>query len=267
MTPEDIVQIEKLFAWRADAPLWRKGESPHRRAELLKPRQFWTLLKETPVIYQPLGTIEYHERCSPLGTDTLKAWGVCLRAADISGGVVLPPIFWGIDLFRRRQPNEPIRRGMDSTAGFRLPGSTYQLRDETYYNLLVDVVEECFESGAELVVLLTGHNGPTQEHMVRRVAAEFNDETDREIVYATNDLELLRREEALPGGHGGLYEALMAEAFKPGIVDLDELPGDPEAHCCGGGFGREDFDPAGGNRFMNRAAELVAEQVRARLIA
>ena len=112
MTPDDMAAINELFAHRNGESLWRQDETPHRRAEFLKPRQFWTLLQQAPVIYQPLGTIEYHERCSPLGTDTLKAWGVSQRAADISGGVVLPPVFWGIDLFRRRNPDEPIRRGM-----------------------------------------------------------------------------------------------------------------------------------------------------------
>jgi len=267
MTPHDREAIEALFAHRQAKPLWRPGEKPHRRAEFLKARQFWALLQESPVIYQPLGTIEYHERCSPLGTDTLKAWGVCLRAADLTGGVVLPPVYWGIDLFRRGNPDQPIRRGMDSVAGFRLPGSTYQLRDETYYNLLVDIVNECRASGAALVVLLTGHNGPTQEHMVRRVAAEFNDAAGSEIVYATNDLELLRREQELPGGHGGLYEALMAEAFQEGLVNLDEMPEDQEKHCCGGRFTRADFDVERGKRFMARSAELVAAQVKARLKA
>ena len=268
MEARDREGIAKLFSHVAGRPLWRDEDVPHRRAELLRPRQFWTLLSESPVIYQPMGSVEYHERCSPLGTDALKAWGICLAAAEESGGIVLPPLFWGIDTARRSAIDDRVRFGMNSTSGFRLPGTAFSVRDETLQALLTDIVNECRRAGAEMVVLLTGHNAQPQEHMIRRVEAECNQAAGREIVYATNDIELLRKRQELGDvdcRHGGQYEALMAEAHTPGSVDLAELPADPADHVCGGGFVPEQFDPEVGRKLMARAGVLVGQQVATRL--
>ena len=268
MDPQDIPHIEKLFEYAADRPLFPAGQAPHRRAEQLKPRQFWRLIQEAPIFYQPLGTIEYHERCNPLGVDAFKAWGVCQAAADVSGGIVLPPLYWGLDTARRKQPDHPIRYGMNSTAGFRLPGTTFVIRDETFHALLTDIVAEAGRAGCQLLVLLTGHNGGPQEHMIRRIARECADRHSRPAVYATNDNELLSLAnvfETLDGRHGGLYETLLAEAVLPGTVDLEELPPDVEEHCCGGRFTRDQFDTELGRQLLAHAGELVGQQVRTRL--
>ena len=268
MDKVDIAKIESLFSHRDGAAIWRAGETPHRRAELLKPRQFWSLIREAPIFYQPLGTIEYHERCNPLGTDALKAWGVCLASADISGGIVLPPLYWGVDSAMRGDPQDRVRSGMNAVAGFRLPGTAFVIRDETFHNLLIDIADECRRAGCKLLVLLTGHNGGPQEHMIRRIEQECNQQADGEYVYATNDNELLSLEnvfETIDGRHGGLYETLMAEACRPGIVDLNELPDSIDQHCCGGGFEPTNFDPSEGKKLISRASQLIAKQVTDRL--
>ena len=71
MDPEDREKQKALFSARAEEPLWPAGQGPERRLEFLRPRQFVALRDECPVLYVPLGTIEWHGRHMPLGNDAL----------------------------------------------------------------------------------------------------------------------------------------------------------------------------------------------------
>ena len=68
-----------------------KGESTSkvRYAELL-PHEFEVRLRERPVGYLPLGTLEWHGPQSPLGADFTQADAILARAAASFGGIVLP---------------------------------------------------------------------------------------------------------------------------------------------------------------------------------
>ena len=60
--------------------------------ELLLPWQLRDIVAARPVAYVPLGTCEWHCEHLPVGLDALTAHGLCLRAAALDGGVVLPPL-------------------------------------------------------------------------------------------------------------------------------------------------------------------------------
>jgi creatinine amidohydrolase/Fe(II)-dependent formamide hydrolase-like protein len=49
-----------------------------------------------PVVYIPVGSLEWHGVQNPLGTDGLKAHAICCEAALRYGGVMLPTLFLGI---------------------------------------------------------------------------------------------------------------------------------------------------------------------------
>ena len=65
------------------------------RYEDLRPRQVEAILKEAPVAYLPWGSLEWHSYHNPIGLDALKVHGLCMMAAEQTGGVVWPPIFAG----------------------------------------------------------------------------------------------------------------------------------------------------------------------------
>ena len=46
-----------------------------------------------PLAYLPIGTLEFHGEHLPFGVDSFEAHGLCVRAAELSGGVVLPPVY------------------------------------------------------------------------------------------------------------------------------------------------------------------------------
>jgi creatinine amidohydrolase len=64
--------------------------------ELLRPSEVKAILETCPVVYIPVGSLEWHSFQNPLGTDGLKAHTICCDAALRYGGVVLPTLFLGI---------------------------------------------------------------------------------------------------------------------------------------------------------------------------
>jgi creatinine amidohydrolase len=64
--------------------------------ELLRPAEVKALRERCPVVYIPVGSLEWHGVQNPLGTDGLKAHAICCEAALRYGGVVLPTLYLGI---------------------------------------------------------------------------------------------------------------------------------------------------------------------------
>ena len=65
------------------------------RLERLLPFQIRERLAANPLVFIPLGTIEWHSEHLPVGLDALTAEGLCLRAADRAGGLVYPALHYG----------------------------------------------------------------------------------------------------------------------------------------------------------------------------
>lgn len=262
MDPKDREKQKALFAARADEPLWPAGQQPERRLEFLRPRQFVALRDECPVLYVPLGTIEWHGRHMPLGNDALKVHSLCLHVAQAVGGVVHPPVYWGVDLWRK-SPTGRIRRGMDAPADMALPGSVYQIHDETYLALLRDIVAEGRRAGFRLIVLCTGHNSPVQESLVHRVATEYNDQAGHTVVLPTNDSENARSQIPWAGDHAGQWETSLMMALRPDLVDMAELPPLPEPLIAVGGIDpRKEASPALGQHAFEVMVRNLAATVR-----
>jgi len=68
---------------------------PKRNYELMLPHELERAVQEFPVAYAAFGSLEWHGRHLALGNDTLKALGILEHSADLYGGVVLPPTYWG----------------------------------------------------------------------------------------------------------------------------------------------------------------------------
>ena len=62
--------------------------------QFMRPRQLEAAARAFPVVYVPLGLIEWHGRHLPLGTDALKAHAIVVKTAEIFGGVVYPPVYF-----------------------------------------------------------------------------------------------------------------------------------------------------------------------------
>ena len=65
------------------------------RYEYLRPNQIVAGREACPLLYLPLGTIEWHGPHNPVGLDGLKAHALCVRAGQKGGGLVFPTVWYG----------------------------------------------------------------------------------------------------------------------------------------------------------------------------
>lgn len=219
---DELTRQRALFDHARERPVWPDGRV-ERCLERLRPRQYVALRDEVPLMYLPVGTMEWHERHLPLGTDGFTAHDLAVRAADRTGGVVYPALYWGLDEYGT-SPSGVIRSGMDTGADLPLPGSIYRIGHQTYEQLLMEAVAEIFRAGFKLVALITGHGARGQEHTIRKVALRYNEAAGYRCVLAHNSWTFGR--EAIPwgDGHAGRLETALILGLHPELVDTAELP-------------------------------------------
>jgi hypothetical protein len=87
------------------------------RYEELVPYEWAAIMPETPIVYWPLGLIEWHGEHLALGNDAVKAEALCVRIAERFGGIVYPPSYCRTSATSRRRAS--IRTSMAAMATLR----------------------------------------------------------------------------------------------------------------------------------------------------
>jgi len=128
------VQFEEMFLWEVAAAM-----------------------AEAPLCFLPLGTLEWHGEHAAVGLDALKAHAVCALAAQRSGGLVVPPLFWSTDWREDLPDGSYLTGGIERGERYHVPGSMFWLRPETFHNLLLDFYEAMRRRGFRAIVVLSGH--------------------------------------------------------------------------------------------------------------
>ena len=64
--------------------------------EYLLPYQFAARIEAHPLVYVPVGSLEWHGEHMALGNDAIKMHALCCEAACLGGGIVFPPVYYGI---------------------------------------------------------------------------------------------------------------------------------------------------------------------------
>ncbi len=128
--------------------------------ERMLPAEFRAALAALPVIFLPLGTVEWHGEHNALGLDALKAHELCVRAAHrAGGGVVHPPLYGGMG-------------GLDKPATVIMEGE-YAWENHLLRPWLEKLCSEFQRLGFKAVIILTGHYGHNQQIVVRETAARL----------------------------------------------------------------------------------------------
>ena len=179
----------------------------NRRYEELRPDQLDAAREEASLAYVPIGSLEYHGWHLPVGFDAMHAHALCLLAAEQTGGVVLPPTFWGT-------------RGHE---GFR---GSLLLREETIAALAHDILDQLARQGYRLIVLFTGHWPEVQGGLLSRVAEEFMRGRPEVRVLVLDPFNLHPTDR--PVEHAGRVETSVMLHLRPDLVDMAALA-DPEA--------------------------------------
>jgi creatinine amidohydrolase len=115
--------------------------------ELLRPGEVKALRERCPVVYIPVGSLEWHGVQNPLGTDGLKAHAICCEAALRYGGVVLPTLYLGI-------LGDDRGWGPEGWDGYTITVHDQASMEETIYRLARGLVADDWQ----VLVGVTGHD-------------------------------------------------------------------------------------------------------------
>ncbi|WP_223623136.1 creatininase family protein [Microbacterium sp. EST19A] len=173
--------------------------------ERLSPQEIDERLAAASVAYLPLGSLEFHGPHLPIGLDALTAYGLCLRAAEASGGIVLPAVYQAVGGEHSRYPWTIMS---DSPAAI-----------ET---LLTETLSRLSDFGVRRVVLLSGHFADEQRDLITRVAEQWN-QTGEPLHAVARTLGQAPEPPVAPD-HAGRFESLLLHSLAPELVHVDALP-------------------------------------------
>ncbi|MGC9468537.1 MAG: creatininase family protein [Anaerolineae bacterium] len=246
------------------------------RYHMLRPKQVVDRRRRCPVVYIPIGTLEWHGLHNSLGADTLQAEGLAIMCARMGGGLVFPPLYFGESRLEALMEANAVDR-VAIAEHMDLPPENFTARCQpfsateqalNYHKLLVHVLAEAETLGFELGVLVAGHY-PLIDH-ARAAVLQFN---QRELsnrpgmlAWAFVDYLLVRDQYAHAGDHAAGWETSHLLALHPETVDLGELPPDSEPLVGVGGY----LDPreataSFGQETLEAAAEIAVKEVHHRL--
>ncbi len=219
----------------------------------LTPREFTRRLKQAPIAYLPLGTLEWHGAHLPLGSDGLQSGGFFELLARKAGGIVLPMLFLGPD----RKKTVPRSRvpapgsfelyGMDIANHFgkgypdqQLPGSAYHIPTRTYRTILEAILKQLKRAGFK-IVMAHGH-GPSTNHFIKWTPA-LEKKFGLKLFHCwvlpttspstrlragderpTTQPTVAARNLGLQTDHAATNETSLVMALRPELVKMKELP-------------------------------------------
>lgn len=181
------------------------------RWERLLPAEYRQTFADLPVVFLPLGTVEWHGEHNALGLDSLKAHALCVRAARAAGGgVVHPPVYGGMG-------------GLDKPATVvlepELAWENWALRP-----WLEQLCYEFHRLGARGIVMVTGHYGHNQQIVVRETAARM---TRRLRIPVLGTPEYwLAHDAGYLGDHAGIGETSLLLHLEPDLVKMEREDGE-----------------------------------------
>lgn len=198
----------------------------------MRPGQLIERRNACPVVYIPLGTLEWHGLHNPLGADGLQAEALALRCARLGGGVVFPTVYYGESRANSLLETDPrLKDGVASRLGLtegqlspeRQPYSPIE-QIEHYQQHLVHILAEAASYGFKLAVFVAGHY-PLLDH-ARAAVLTFNQwNYDKPwtpmLAWAFADFQLLKDRFERPGDHAGAWETSHLLASDPDTVDLE----------------------------------------------
>jgi creatinine amidohydrolase len=203
------------------------------RFEMLRPSQLREELERCPLVFLPVGPLEYHGPHMPLGTDPLNAQFCAVEACRRLGkGVVMPTLYMGTE--RERPPWMLESLGFkrdDWVVGMDFPTALWKSHyyQEHLFGLVVaSTVEVLIAQGYKVVVIVNGHGAWNQLETLDRIAKHYSHETDATVVWKLAfTLDLSEKNLA---GHADLFETSLLlnyereEFLGEKVVDLASLP-------------------------------------------
>lgn len=198
--------------------------------ELLRPAEIIAERQRFPVVFQPIGPLEWHGPHLPYGTDPLHAEAVSRRTAQVMGGVVMPTLYWGAE--RERTPKSLKQlgfKGDEWIVGMDFPANSMKslyCMEDVFALVIRARVELLIDQGYKLIVLVNGHGAPNHMAALDRLAKEYSATSPARVLFTT------AFDPSPDGtyniGHADALETSLVMAMYPDSVDLNGLPSLPE---------------------------------------
>jgi creatinine amidohydrolase len=203
------------------------------RFERLRPAQINAEMAHCPLVFVPIGPLEYHGPHMPVGTDPLVATRCALEACGRLGkGVVFPTIFWGTERERPAWMLESL--GLDPRSwvvGMDFPTAQWKSHyaPEHVFGLVVATqIEALIAGGYRVIMLVNGHGATNHIQTLMRLSAHYTAVTSCTVA----GIEPIADEPPAGGygGHADLGETAVllyhARTWPEGghLVDLGALP-------------------------------------------
>ena len=243
----------------------------HKYEEML-PEEFYAEQARAPIAYFACGSMEEHGLQLALGTDPYVGYETCLRAAELTGGIVFPPV-----------PFAPA--GIPGHNREELRGGAYQLfppslwiSRETCKALYLELAESLADLGFRAGLGFGGH-WPA-DLLLQEIAADLSGVVGGMRFWGGGTIsvlgdELTREGEADPAamGHGMMWETSLVMAYRPDWVDTERasrimegpLPSQLQGPWPEKITRIRDASVEYGDRWLDIAARRLAAQARALL--
>ncbi len=193
------------------------------RYERLRPQQLIAEQQRAPVVYLPIGPMEWHGLHLPLGVDMLHAYTVALETAKAVGGVVLPPLPFGTESIL--EPNRVKDRGFpenERILGMDFPGLSFPslyVEEHAMGVIVHEMVRALKRQHYRVIVIVNGHGAMYHLTALIRIAVEESVPGEVAVLHG-----LAFDVGPGKGGHAERYETGFMLADYPDTVDLGALP-------------------------------------------
>jgi len=174
----------------------------------LTPDELMKLDKQHTVVVLPIGCIEKHGAHLPLGTDGLAIEKVAIKAAEKTGAIVLPTIYYAYVPENRH-----------------LPG-TITLSSQTLLKMLEEICDEVYRNGFKKILLLNGHGGNIRP--LRLFLRDMQAKGKKYNLYILTDpwspikdvIDRIKESKVI--GHAGEIETSYMMYLYPNLCKIDE---------------------------------------------
>lgn len=176
-----------------------------RRLERLRPAQINRLMNAMPLVFMPLGAVEWHGWHAPVGLDSLVAHALCLRAANVVGGIVHPAFFYGMYATIAANPWTILEEDPLVITG-----------------ALSTTLKRLEESGVKCTVIYSGHFALRQVELLRSLQAVWDQQAHvmKLVTLIGSDMP----DPPIAPDHGGLFETSLLSVLEPDTLDMTQLP-------------------------------------------
>lgn len=236
------VERLKQVGWHFDLIIKEVKMEEVVEYQKLLPYQFEDRIRISALVYIPVGSLEWHGEHLALGNDAIKMHLLCCEAARQGGGIVFPPIFFGVPSM--------VNYGKKYKHPANLP-----VTEEFLKNVLMTTLSGLEGIGFKVAILVTGHTSRQQNDLMRTIADEYQGSME---VFGTDDTEW-GHDINYTSDHAAKWETSILWYLKPGLVDIYRLPRDTSVELEG--IGGEDPRVHASRGLGKAAVEAIARDL------